>query len=86
VPACEVLTSTPTARKQIMEGKTEGLLKTIEAGKIAGMQTFNQSILQLYQTGKIGYAEAMENADNPELLELAIKGIYTGTETFNVKS
>jgi len=86
VPACEVLLSTPTARKQIMEGKTEDLLKTIEAGKIAGMQTFNQSILKLYQAGKIGYAEAMENADNPELLELAIKGIYTGAETFKVQS
>jgi twitching motility protein PilT len=85
VPACEVLVSTPTARKQIMEGKTEDLLKTIEAGKISGMQTFNQSILQLYQAGKIGYAEAMENADNPELLELAIKGIYTGAETFKVE-
>lgn len=86
VPACEVLTSTPTARKQIMEGKTEDLLKTIEAGKIAGMQTFNQSILQLYQSGKIGYAEAMENSDNPELLALAVKGIYTGAETFRVQS
>ncbi len=86
VPACEVLVSTPTARKQIMEGKTEDLLKTIESGKIAGMQTFNQSILQLYQAGKIGYTEAMQNSDNPELLELSIKGIYTGAETFRVQS
>ncbi len=86
VPACEVLVSTPTARKQIMEGKTENLFKTIEAGKISGMQTFNQSILELYQAGKIGYAEAMENSDNPELLELAVKGIYTGAETFKVQS
>ncbi len=86
VPACEVMITTPTVRKQIMDGKTEELLKTIESGKIVGMQTFNQSILQLYQSGKIGYAEAMENADNPELLELAIKGIYTGAETFKVQS
>ena len=49
------------------------------------MRTFNQSILELYQSGKIGYAEAMENSDNPELLELAVKGIYTGAETFKVQ-
>ncbi len=85
VPACEVLVSTPTARKQIMEGKTDDLLKTIESGKISGMKTFNQSILELYQAGKIGHAEAMENSDNPELLELAVKGIYTGAETFKVQ-
>ena len=65
-----------------MEGKTEGLHKVIEEGKLFGMQTFNQSILKLYQDGKISYEEAMENADNPELLELAIKGIYTGQDTF----
>ena len=84
VPACEVLITTPTARKQIMDGKTGELIKTIEAGKLVGMQTFNQSILGLYQAGKIGYEEAMENSDNPELLELAIKGIFTGTDTFKV--
>jgi len=48
------------------------------------MQTFNQSILDLYQAGKIGYEEAMENSGNPELLELSIKGIFTGTDTFKV--
>ncbi len=84
VPACEVLMSTPTARKQIMDGKSEELSKTIEAGKIAGMQTFNQSILKLYQDGKISYEDAMENSDNPELLELAIKGIFTGSDTFKI--
>lgn len=85
VPACEVLINSPTARKQIMEGKTGDLIKTIESGKIVGMQTFNQSILKLYQDGKIGYEDAMENSDNPELLELAIKGIFTGTATFKVR-
>ena len=84
VPACEVLITSPTARKQIMDGKTGELIKTIEGGKIVGMQTFNQSILNLYQAGKIGYEEAMENSDNPELLELSIKGIFTGSDTFKV--
>ena len=84
VPVCEVLINTATARKQIMEGKTGELLKTMGAGKISGMQTFNQSILKLYQAGKIGYEEAMENSDNPELLELAIKGIFTGSDTFKI--
>lgn len=82
IPACEILLPTPTVRKLIMEGSTEELHRVIEEGQLFGMQTFNQSILKLYQDGKITYEEAMENADNPELLELAIKGIYTGQDTF----
>jgi twitching motility protein PilT len=82
VPACEVLIPTSTVKKLIIEGKTDELNKVIEEGKLFGMQTFNQSILRLYQDGKISFEDAMQNADNPELLELAIKGIYTGQDTF----
>ena len=82
IPAVAIMLSTPTVRKLILEGRTTDLYETIEKGSLFGMQTFNQSILNLYQAGKIGYEEAMENSDNPELLELAIKGIFTGTDTF----
>ena len=82
IPACEVLIPTPMVKKLIMEGKSDKLAEVIEEGKLFGMQTFNQSILKLYQAGKISYEDAMLNADKPELLELAIKGIYTGQDTF----
>jgi len=82
IPACEVLVSTPTVRKLLMDGKIEELRASIEEGELFGMKTFNQSILKHYRDGKVSYEEAMENADNPELLELAIKGIYTGGDTF----
>ena len=82
IPACEVLIPTSTVKKLIIDGKTDELNRVIEEGKLFGMQTFNQSILKLYQDGKISYDDAMENADKPELLELSIKGIYTGQDTF----
>ena len=85
VPACEVMAATPTIRKMIMDGRTEELSKAIENGQLFGMQTFNQAILGLYRAGKIAYEEAMENADNPELLELAIRGIYSGQDTFRAQ-
>ena len=82
VPACEVLVTTPTVRKLINEGRPEELSKAIENGSLFGMQTFNQAILGLYQAGEVTYEVAMENADHPELLELAIRGIYSGQDTF----
>jgi len=84
VPAVELLLPTPTARKAIMDNRIEDLKKIMEDGKVFGMQSFNQAILDLYQAGLIDYDVAMENSDNPELLELAIKGIFTGQDTFRV--
>jgi twitching motility protein PilT len=85
VPACEVMVTTPTIRKLIMDGKPEELTKAIENGNLFGMQTFNQAILGLYQSGKVTYEVAMENADHPELLELSIRGIYSGQDTFRAQ-
>jgi len=38
-----------------------------------GMQTFDQALLDLYQSGKIGYDEALKNADSRNELRLQIK-------------
>jgi len=38
-----------------------------------GMQTFDQAILALYQEGRIGYDEALRNADSANELRLQIK-------------
>ncbi|MBI3008856.1 MAG: type IV pilus twitching motility protein PilT [Candidatus Omnitrophica bacterium] len=81
IPACEIMVSTPTIRKLILEGKTTQILSAINAGTLFGMQTFNQSLLKLYKEGIVSQEEAMENADNPEELELTMKGIFTGSDT-----
>ena len=41
------------------------------------MQTFDQSIFQLYKDGHITAKEAMENASNPEDLKLRMEGVTT---------
>jgi twitching motility protein PilT len=43
------------------------------------MQTFDQSILQLYQKHMISYETAMENATNPNDLEMEIRGIKSSS-------
>ena len=39
------------------------------------MQTFDQSIFQLYQDGHISEQEALENATSPDDLVLRMKGV-----------
>lgn len=82
VPAVELLLPSASARKAIMENRIEDLKKIMDEGSVFGMQSFTQSILKLHQAGLIDYQTAMENSDNPELLDLAIKGIFTGRDTF----
>ena len=73
--------STPMVRKLILEGKTDKLYSAIREGELFGLQTFNQSILKLYQKGLITHDEAISMADKPEELELSLKGIFSGKDT-----
>ena len=38
-----------------------------------GMQTFDQALFDLFESGQIGYAEALKNADSVNDLRLKIK-------------
>lgn len=78
VPACEVLIGTSTVRKWIRENKLSEIPKIIEEGKLEGMQSFNQNLLELYKANIIDANEALMASPNPSDLELAIKGIIAG--------
>jgi len=43
------------------------------AGEEWGMQTFDQSLFELYEEGRISYEEAMKNANSENNLRLKIK-------------
>ncbi len=75
VLAAEVLTSSPTIRACIMDpGKFEEITEHIAAGKSEyGMQTFDQSIMQLYKQGLISYENALANASSPADFERKIQ-------------
>ena len=77
VPAVEVLVSTALVREYIVDPmKTPLIIELIESGNIQyGMQSFDQSIMQLYKDGFISYEEAMQQCSNPDDFELRVKGI-----------
>jgi twitching motility protein PilT len=77
VPAVEVLISTAFVRECIMTPeKTRMIRETIALGTSQyGMQTFDQSLYDLFQQGLITYETALENASNPDDFKLKIQGI-----------
>jgi len=77
LPACEVMVSTALIRDYISnEEKTSLLRDAIAAGASQyGMQTFDQSLLNLYSSGLITLEEALRGASNPDEFRLRISGI-----------
>jgi len=75
IPAYEVMLLTPTVSRLIREGKIREIPEFIEEGAIFGMQSFNQSLVNLVKEGKITEEEALRFADSREEFSLALKGI-----------
>ncbi|MCC7307982.1 MAG: type IV pilus twitching motility protein PilT [Acidobacteria bacterium] len=77
VPAVEVMISTPLIRDYILhEDKTPSIRDAIAAGTSQyGMQTFDQSLFYLYQSGLISLEEALRGSTNPDEFRLRLAGI-----------
>lgn len=69
--ALEVLRSTPTVRKLLLEAEVEKLYPTMQGGETEGMQTFNQALFNMVQSDLITMDAAMEYSNRPEELKLA---------------
>lgn len=74
LPAVEVLRGTPVAEKFILEGRVGELGDYVARGE-AGMQSFDQHLLDLYHAKKISGTQAMRHASNAEAMSLAMRGI-----------
>jgi len=95
IPAVEVMISTARIRECIAdESKTREIHEAIAQGySTYGMQTFDQSIMDLFRRGLITYEEALRNASNPDDFALKVSGISatsdsrwrTGEETEEVR-
>ncbi len=90
VAAVEVLVNTPYISKLIREGDFHELKELMEKGKQAGMITFDQSLFELYKSGRIDLKTALANADSSTDLEWkinfggglkALKGEQDGGDT-----
>src|SRR5262249_46598530 len=79
VPAVEVMVATGLIRDSIRDSaKTLEIPLLIAAGHAQyGMQTFDQSLLQLYREELITYETARGAASNPPDLDLKVKGILS---------
>jgi twitching motility protein PilT len=77
VPAVEVMIATPYIRDCIEnKEKTKYMREQIALGTSQyGMQTFDQSLYQLYKNGLITLDEALRRATNPDEFRLKIQGV-----------
>jgi twitching motility protein PilT len=82
VPAVEVMVSTGFIRDCIMnEEKTSQLRDAIAAGTSQyGMQTFDQSLFHLFQSGLITLEEALRGSSNPDEFRLRVSGICSASD------
>lgn len=80
IPALEIMRNTPVIKKLLLEGSTKAIPDYIKNGREFGMQTFNQSLLDLYQDGLVNYEDALLSASNREEFRLNAQGMFTGTE------
>jgi twitching motility protein PilT len=77
VPAIEVLVTTAYIRECIITPeKTRSIKEALAAGVSQyGMQTFDQSLYDLYTQNLIDYDTALENASNADDFKLRVQGI-----------
>jgi twitching motility protein PilT len=83
VPAIEIMIATPFVRECVITPeKTRMIREAIAAGTSQyGMQTFDQSLYDLYQQGLITYEVALENASNADDFKLRVQGISSTADS-----
>ncbi len=73
VPAVEVMLNSPLVSDLIFKGDVSGIKDIMKKSRELGMQTFDQSLFDLYEAGLISYEDALRNADSLNDLRLEIK-------------
>jgi twitching motility protein PilU len=69
VPAVEIMLNTPYISELIRKGEINEIRGQIEKAGRDGMQTFDQSLYQMYQDGRIELETALDHADSRTDLE-----------------
>lgn len=71
--AIEILLNSPLISDLIFKGEVHEIKEIMKKSRELGMQTFDQALFDLYEAGKIGYEDAMRNADSMNELRLQVK-------------
>ena len=73
VAAVEVLLNSPLIADLIHKGEVLGIKEIMKRSNDIGMLTFDQALYELYESGQIGYQDAIKNADSANDLRLDIQ-------------
>jgi len=71
--AIEIMLNSPLISDLIFKGQVHEIKELMKKSRELGMQTFDQSLFDLFEADKITYEDALRNADSVNDLRLAIK-------------
>jgi twitching motility protein PilU len=84
--AFEILLNSPLIADMIFKGNVIEIKGVMAKSRELGMQTFDQALFDLHESGAISYEEALKNADSVNDLRLKIKLEGQGTKDRDVMS
>ena len=93
VAAVEIMLNSPLISDLIFKGDVHEIKEIMKKSRELGMQTFDQHLFELYESGQITYEDALRNADSVNELRLMIKlqgkeakdrDLSTGIEHLNI--
>lgn len=73
VAAVEVLLNSPLIADLVIKGDVPGVKELMKRSRELGMQTFDQSLFELYEAGLVAHEDALRHADSVNDLRLQIK-------------
>jgi len=73
IAAVEIMLNTPLVSDLIFKGEVAEIKELMKRSREHGMQTFDQSLFQLYEDNAVSYDDALRNADSVNDLRLQIK-------------
>ena len=81
VAAQEIMVNTATIREKLLKGGHPSVVRDfIVQGAHSGMQSFDQHLIQLVNSGTVDYEEALRNATNRDDFALRFNGVSDGRE------
>lgn len=73
VAAMEIMLNSPLISDLIFKGEVHEIKEITAKSRELGMQTFDQALFDLYESGQISYEDALRNADSVNEVRLKIK-------------
>ncbi|MEQ1600773.1 MAG: PilT/PilU family type 4a pilus ATPase [Methylophilaceae bacterium] len=73
VAAMEIMLNSPLISDLIFKGDVHEIKEIIARSREVGMQTFDQALFDLHESGEISYEDALRNADSVNEVRLKIK-------------